>query len=347
MDYSHENPLVAPADVKHWLEAIPGPIAITGGTGFVGSHLVDCLCAAGIRPRVLVRRPDDPRWIADAPVEMIEGSLEDIDALGRLVDGAGSVFHIAGVLRAASEKDFDEGNRQGTQNLVRAVGRNAASARLIHVSSLAAVGPSPEPEGVGPEAEAAPVSWYGKSKLAAEGEIRAGAGDGWWTIIRPPAIYGPRDSDIFEFFRMADRGVVAFPGGERWLTVSYVGDVVRAILAAAAGNAGAVFHIGEPEPVRLDDMISILSEAGGVRSKVVKLPPWLVAGAGSIGSLLQRLGWRRLPLTQDKCRDLLASHWTARTADSLQALGIASQTLFAPGCRETWQWYREQGWLAR
>ena len=120
-DFSHTNPLVPPEDVSTWLEGSSKPIAITGGTGFVGSHLVDTLCAAGIEPRVLVRDPEAPRWIADAPVRWVVGALNDQQALRRLVKGAGTVFHLAGVLRAGRESDFDSGNRVGTANVVTAM----------------------------------------------------------------------------------------------------------------------------------------------------------------------------------------------------------------------------------
>jgi len=344
-DYSHANPLVPPEAVSSWLDGVAKPIAVTGGTGFVGSHLVDTLCAAGLEPRVLVRNPDAPRWIADAPVRWIPGSLSDTASLQRLVEGAGTVFHMAGVLRAGREIDFDTGNRVGTSNVVSAMREVAGSARLVHVSSLAGAGPSPTPDGIGPEVEPAPISWYGRSKLGAELEAQAWEGDGGWVVLRPPAIYGPRDSDVFEFFRMASRGLVALPGGERWLTVAWVGDVVRSILAATAAKTGSLYHLGEPDPLLLDDLIAKLCDAGGVRAQVVRVPPALVSGAGAIGSALQRLGWRRLALTSDKSRELLARHWTARTADSLEALGISASTPFHEGAAEAWLWYRNQGWL--
>jgi len=344
-DFSHTNPLVPPEDVSTWLEGSSKPIAITGGTGFVGSHLVDTLCAAGIEPRVLVRDPEAPRWIADAPVRWVVGALNDQQALRRLVKGAGTVFHLAGVLRAGRESDFDTGNRVGTANVVAAMREVAESARLVHVSSLAAAGPSPAPDGIGPENEPAPISWYGRSKLAAEGEARKWNDGGGWVILRPPTIYGPRDSDVFEFFRMASRGLVALPGGERWLTVAWVGDVIRSALAATTAEAGSLFHLGEPNPLLLDELIAKLCDAGGVKARVVRVPQSLVSGAGAIGSALQRLGWRRLALTSDKSRELLARHWTARTADSLESLGIRTSKPFHEGAETTWDWYRNQGWL--
>ncbi len=344
-DYSFSNPLVSPDDVSAWLEAIPKPIAITGGTGFVGSHLVDTLCAAGLEPRVLARDPAAPRWIGGAPVRRVAGSLQDPAALRQLVDGAGTVFHLAGVLRAGCERDFDSGNRLGTANLIQAIREVAAPIRLVHVSSLAAAGPSAEPGGVGPEVVPAPVSWYGRSKLAAERELQDATIGGDWTIVRPPAVYGPRDTDVFEFFRMAARGIIAIPGGERWLTVAWVGDVVRAVLAAAVCKPGRIFHIGEPEPLLLERLVEALGRAGGVTARVVKVPPALISGAGAIGSVLHRLGWRRLALTGDKSRELLARHWSSRTADSLESLGLGPGASFGEGAATTWSWYRERGWL--
>ena len=345
MDYSHADPLVSAQAVGRWLAAIPQPIAITGGTGFVGSHLVQTLCAAGIEPRVLVRNPAEPRWIDGAPVAWVEGDLEARDALSRLVAGAGTILHLAGVVRAGREVDFDRGNRQGTANVLCAMADAAPGARLVHVSSLAAAGPSPDPSGIAPEAEPAPVSYYGRSKLAAELEVRARGDDAWWTIVRPPAIYGPRDTDVLEFFRMANRGIVALPGGERWLTVAWVGDVVRSILAAAVGEPGRTYHLGAPEPVTLDELIATLCEAGGVEARVLRVPPAVVSGAGAVGSVLQRLGWRRLALTADKTRELLARHWSARTVESMHTLGVDGLMPFAGGAATTWAWYRDRGWL--
>jgi nucleoside-diphosphate-sugar epimerase len=334
-------------EVRAWIERIPMPVALTGGTGFVGSHLVDALCAAGVEPRVLVRDPESPRWIAGQPVELVPGHLHDEEALRRLVVGAGTVIHLAGVVRAGSQAEFDRGNRVGTARLVEAVGETAPGAHLVHVSSLAAAGPSLEPEGIGPEAEPRPVSAYGRSKLGAEQAVEAIGTERRWTILRPPAIYGPRDTDVFQFFRMAAAGWMAAPAGDRWLTVAHVRDVVRAILAAAAGLPGGVLHLGEPQPHRLVDLLRQLAAAGGVRARVVRVPAAVLTVAGGAGSLLQLIGLRRVAMTRDKAREMLACHWTARTADSLQILGISDWTRFAEGAAEAWSWYRSHGWLSR
>jgi nucleoside-diphosphate-sugar epimerase len=317
---------------------------VTGGTGFVGSHLIDTLCDGELRPRVLVRSRGAPRWIGGQPVEWIEGNLEDQESLVRLVAGCTTVIHLAGVVRAGRVRDFDEGNRIGTERLVEAVSRAAPAARLVHVSSLAAVGPSADPVGLGPEAEAHPISAYGRSKRRAEEAVIAGCGE--WVILRPPAIYGPRDTDVFEFFRLASRGLAVAPAGERWVTVAYVRDVVRAILSAAVEPPpGSILHIGEEQPRCLDALLGTLAAAGQRRIRVIRIPQWLVLGAGAGGSALHRLGFRSLALTADKARELVARHWSAQTAGSARALGIASWTPFEEGAAETWSWYRNEGWL--
>jgi nucleoside-diphosphate-sugar epimerase len=340
-----KEPLVEPGQVQEWTDRLPQPVAITGGTGFVGSHLVDTLCAAGLTPRVLVRNRQTPRWIGGAPVEWIEGSLEDPDSIHRLVEGAATVVHLAGLTTALRAADFDRSNRQGTATLVDALRKVAPDARLVHLSSLAAAGPAADSDGVGPEVDPRPVSAYGSSKLGAEQEVRGLGEDRWWTILRPPAIYGPRDTDVFEFFRMVRAGVALIPRGERWITVSYVADVVRAIVAAAVGGPHRLYHLGEPDSYRIDRLLGILAEAGGRKVRIVRIPKPAVITAAAVAAGLGRLGLSGLALTPDKARELLARHWTASTSSSLDELELGEQLLFADGAAETWAWYRAQGWL--
>ncbi len=343
--FSHDHPLVGPERVPNSPEALRGPVCLTGGTGFVGSHLVETLCAAGLRPRVLVRDAGRPRWIAGHPVEFVEGNLADEGALERLVEGGGTVLHLAGVLRGAGEKEFMEGNRDGTARLVAAVGRAAPGARLVVVSSQAAVGPGDARHGVGVDAPLEPISAYGRSKAAAEGAVRSSSLR--WSILRPPAIFGPRDTDIFEFFRMASKGLLAAPSGERMLTIAHVADVVRAILAVATGGeVGGTYHVGSPEPMPMDEMLRRIAAAGDLRPRLLRISPWVfrVAGAGASG--LRVLGFRRIPLSRDKAEEILARHWVLETRPSLERLGLDDLVPFDEGARMTWEWYRAAGWLA-
>jgi nucleoside-diphosphate-sugar epimerase len=320
-------------------------VAVTGGTGFVGSHLVDTLVAAGVELRVLVRDPASPRWIADRSVEWVAGSLEEKASLGTLVAGAGTVFHSAGVVTADTADAFEDANRGGTRRLVSSVREQAPSARLVYVSSLAAVGPAADPFGVGPEADPAPVSDYGRSKRNGELEVEATGDDLWWVVVRPPAIYGPRDTDMYELFKMAANGLALVPSGERWITVVHVADVVRCLLAAACGEPHRVYHIGDPTPYELEGVFHRMAAADGRRVRVVRVPPAMVGLLANVATPLRRLGLLRTALTRDKAREALQNYWTSRTVDSLEILAVGDQVPLDEGARSTWAWYRETGWL--
>jgi nucleoside-diphosphate-sugar epimerase len=337
-------PAVTVEEATALCQGIVPPVAVTGGTGLVGSHLVDAMVAAGVRPRVLVRDPARLEPSVRGEVEIVRGDLSSQEVLTYLVGGCRTVVHCAALIRAADEESFEAVNWHGTQNLVTAMESRGRAARLVHVSSLAALGPSPDPAGRSPDDVAAPVSAYGRSKLAGEVTVKSYADA--WCIVRPPAIYGPRDIDIFQFFRMAARGRVTIPAGDRFLTLVHVSDVVRALLAAAGGRAtGRVVHLGEPETRRLDLLAGMLGETGGVSVKVIHVAPFLVRAAGAIGNLLQRFGVSDVAMTSDKAQELLACHWTARTEESRELLGLEGWVPFRTGAAATWQWYRDRGWL--
>jgi nucleoside-diphosphate-sugar epimerase len=337
---------ISPEELGPWCSRIPGPVAVTGATGFVGSHLVEALLAGGVRPRLLVREVSRLPARAREEAEVVQGDLDDHDALAALVAGCGAVIHVAGLLRGARASQFDRANRVGTENLVRALSEQAPAARLVHLSSMAAAGPSTDPLGRWPEDSPNPVSTYGRSKLA--GEAAARRHRGVLVILRPPAIYGPRDTDILQFFRLVGRGVALIPAGERFLTVAFVADVVRAILAAVAGAGdGRTLCLGEPVPRTLRAMVAALADTGGVEARCLSVPQVLVRVTGLGGDLLQLLGMRRVPFTTDKAREMVACHWSARTGESLAALGLDGFVPFEAGATATWAWYRDQGWVPR
>lgn len=345
-DWRELPPVVGDGELARYVPRIVAPVAVTGATGFVGSHLVEALVRAGQRPRVLARDPARLDSALRESVEVVTGDLDDRPALDRMVKGVGTIVHLAGVVRAGRAAEFDAANRDGTARLAAARDAVEPRAFLVHVSSLAAAGPSQRHEGRSPEEAAAPVSAYGRSKLAGEAAVRSSAGP--WAILRPPAIYGPRDTDVLQFFRLAARGTVPLPAGERWVTMAHVADVVRAVLAAAALRpAGQVFHLGEPRPQRMDELVGRLAAAGGVRARVVPIPAWVLRLAGRAGDLAHALGARSVAMTSDKARELLARHWTADSGASLRALGLDGYAPFETGAAQTWAWYRECGWLPR
>ena len=203
-------------------------ILITGGTGFIGSHLVEAVCARGEPLRCLIRRDSSKRhpFALPAEAEIVFGDLVSGEGLSDALEGVGTVIHLAGVTKALSTSEFYSGNAGATENLARAVAGRAV--RFVYVSSLAAIGPSTDGTPVSEDAEPHPITHYGRSKLEGERIARALVPDA--VIVRPAVVYGPRDRDVLELVRPISKGfALEISGGERWFQAIYVKDLADGV----------------------------------------------------------------------------------------------------------------------
>ncbi|MFA7441131.1 MAG: NAD-dependent epimerase/dehydratase family protein [Sphingomonadaceae bacterium] len=307
---------------------MPRPaLAITGGTGFVGRHTLDAALAHGAIVRALTRRPQPPR----EGIEWISGGLDDERALAELVAGADAVIHIAGVTNAPDAAGFIAGNVAGTANIRRA----AAGLPFVHVSSLAAREPQ--------------LSLYGDSKRRAEDA--AAAGSGLWTIVRPPAVYGPGDTELLALFRAVRMGVVPLPAGTR-ASFIHVADLAAALVALAgdlgtnARTAGKLFEIDDGSGGYGQDHLA-RAIAGAMQRpvRVLPVPRAMLRVGAAIDTTAARIARRMPKLSFDRARYLAHPDWTADVAPLL-SLGLwqPEKTLDA-GLADTVEWYRGQGWL--
>ena len=216
---------------------------MTGGTGFVGSHLVGKLVGRGYRVRLLIRRTSNLRWLEGTPVEYAYGDVRDKASLAGACVGVRSVFHLGGVTKARTSADYFSSNSQGTRNLAEALAeRGTPGGYFIYVSSLAAGGPAVpverDPMPVRVESDPpTPITPYGQSKLEGEIALREVAdahGRFRHVILRPPAVYGPRDRDTLLLFRLVKQGLMPLPrGGENRLSIIHVEDLAIGIVRAA------------------------------------------------------------------------------------------------------------------
>ena len=300
-------------------------LAITGGTGFVGRHLVDTALAQGHLVRALTRAPRPPR----EGVHWIYGSLERPQALDQLVAGADAVIHVAGVVNASDREGFRLGNVAGTMAIVDAT-RLAGVRRLVHVSSLAAREPQ--------------LSDYGWSKARAETIVAASALD--WTIVRPPAIYGPGDREMLELFRAARRGLVPLPPGGR-ISVIAATDLARLLLAvlpdidteaqvyeADDGRAGGWSH---------GEFAAAIGHAVGRRVRPQPVPAWAMHAGAKIDAFLRGPNAK---LTADRVRYFLHPDWTIDPARRPPAHLWRAQLATLDGLAVAAESYREEGLLA-
>lgn len=300
-------------------------IALTGGTGFVGQAVLDEAARRGLRVRALARREQAPR----AGVEWLRGDLADKDALRALVDGADAVLHVAGVVNTPDPMGFHLGNVAGTEALVAAAG-DAGVGRLVFVSSLAAREPA--------------LSAYGKSKRHAEEVVEASALD--WTIVRPPAIYGPRDREILELFRAARWGVVPMPPHGR-ASIIHVGDLARLLLALLPPDDAHSRRVFEPDDGLEGgwphaELGHAIGRGLGREVIVPHLPGWALRTAARLDRVLRG---KHAKLTPDRVGYMIHPNWVSSRdkapPQDLWKPEIATQD----GLRATAQWYREQGWL--
>ena len=300
-------------------------VAITGATGFLGQAVLDEAACAGLTVRALTRRQQLPR----PGVEWIAGNLADTAALARLVQGAQAVLHIAGVVNAPDPHGFVEGNVHGTERIVAAACKGSVG-RFVLVSSLAAREPD--------------LSDYGRSKWESERIVEASGLD--WTIVRPPAVYGPRDTEMLSLFRSAKWGIVPRPPAGR-ASFIHVEDLARLLLAMLPGGAEVSGGLFEPDDGkeggwRHADFAHAIGDAVGRRVLSPAMPRRLLGAAARLDRLLRG---DRAKLTPDRARYMVHPDWMSapsrRVPESLWAPRIATPD----GVRRTADWYREQGWL--
>jgi len=324
---------------------------LTGASGFLGSHIAEQLDLQGVDVRALIRPTSDVRFLEGLEhVTLASGAMDDRDSLLAATDGVDGIIHAAGLVKARTPSDFFRTNEEGTVNLLDAVYQNACDiTRFVLVSSLAVMGPSPDGRPVLSGATPNPVTFYGRSKLAAERAARAVVDSVPITIIRPPMIYGPRDREILPFFKSVQLGVLPLTGppGSR-LSAIYAADCAAACIRALAAEvpSGSTYFVEDGCLETLGGLIGHIENALGKRAWLrIRVPRFLLYGAALGTELYGRVAGRAVMLTRDKLNELLAPHWVCDSAEAQTALCWKPQISFEEGARLTGEWYRREGWL--
>jgi nucleoside-diphosphate-sugar epimerase len=320
---------------------------VTGGTGFVGAHLVQALRARGDTVTCLVRRPAKAETLGWTDVRLIRGDLDDAAALREGCAGADVIYHVAGRISARDLDEFMRANRDGTANLLEAAAQGGGPpGRFVLVSSLAAAGPTVPGKPVDETRPPAPVTPYGQSKLAAEVLVRGMARS--WTIVRPPTVYGEWDREVLKIFKLARTGLApVFGDGSQELSVIYAGDLAAALVAAATAPAAAnrLYYAAHPSVTTSRELVRAIGRAVGREPRVVPLPRLLVRGLlWTIGSIAHLAGQATL-LSGDKAAEFLAPAWTCRSDALARDAAWRAETDLETGLRRTAAWYRKEGWL--
>lgn len=329
---------------------------VTGSSGFVGSHLVEALAGGGWEVRRLVRAaspaagPELPAALARR-VSAHAADYADPAGLARspALDGVDAVFHVAGVTRRRTLAEFRGGNVAPTAALLDALAaQRRPPGRFVLVSSQAAAGPAAAADRPRTEADAPePVGAYGHSKREAERLVAAHPGGVPWTVVRPSAVYGPRDVDFLPVFRSAARGLALYPGPrDAALSLVYVGDLARALVLAAATRqaAGRSYFVAGDERVGWPAVYAAAASAAGGRVRwSAGAPAWALGAAAAAGDAYGALTGRHPLLTREKARLGRPRWWCCSAARARVELGWRAEVGLAEGARRTYAWYRAHG----
>jgi uncharacterized protein YbjT (DUF2867 family) len=302
-----------------------GVVALTGATGFVGKATLDRLLEAGWKVRALTRSDQVKR----AGVTWVSGALDSPRTLTALCDGADAVLHIAGVVNASNAAGFEAGNVVGTANMLTAA-KEAGISRFVHVSSLSAREPQ--------------LSDYGASKAKAEKLVATSLLD--WTIIRPPGVYGPGDKDVFDMFRMTQRGFCLLPpaGVSSWIHVDDLARLLVAVLPAHEDATARIFEAddGEGGGWTHEGFARAIGWAMGKRVTTFNAPRPLLFAAAAADRLVRR---SKAKLTLDRASYLSHKDWVIDRAAAPPAALWRPMINTRDGLKATARWYKAQGWL--
>ena len=319
---------------------------VTGATGFVGSHLVDALRARGDAVRALVRPTSVTSHLLASEVEVVVADVTRAESVAGAMQGVDVVYHLAAATRARDEAAYRRANVDTTAAIVEAAASQPRRPRVVVLGSLAAVGPTRDGAPVREDATPAPLTAYGRTKLQAERVALAGSAVPV-VVLRAPAVYGPRDRDLFTFFRLASLGIMPTPTGpDRPVQLIHVTDLARALIAAGESNrTGRIYHVADPVIRPWSEVVQLISEAVGHRPVRVPIPRPVLRLAAALSEQAARLGSRATIFNRDKVRELLAPGWICSTDRAERELGFSATVPLEQGIAETAAWYRAEGWL--
>lgn len=325
-------------------------VLVTGGSGFLGSHVAEQLSRAGHQVRALVRKSSNRKFLSTLEnVELAEGSVEDRKSVDEAMKGVDAVVHSAGAVKAKNEAEFFLFNTQGTVNLLEAAIEHAPQLKkFVHVSSLEACGPSLDGKPV-PHHQERPVTTYGRSKLAAEKECVARKDKLPVVVLRPAAIYGPRDVEILEAFRAVLRRQYPVIGDGTMLgCYTYGPDCAEACVKAidASVPSGSIYFVDDGEPLSMARaMGEVLPEALGTAPFLRFGIPFPVLSLASLGvEAYGKLRKKPVMLTREKV-NMLKHHWVCESAKTRDELAWQPTVSFTDGVKMTAKWYQDNGWL--
>lgn len=312
----------------------------------MGSYVVEALLRRGHRVVCLVRRTSDLRWLKGLEVAYRYGDIRDRDSLKEVVKGVEAVVHLAGLVRSSEPDGYLRVNTEGTENLLRVCKGEGSVRYFLLMSSLSAAGPARGPEPLREEDEPRPISTYGRSKLLAERLALACSNKFRVGVLRPSAVYGPRDTEVLVFFRWARRGVLPIPAERPGLvSLIYVEDLARACAMALEAEAEGVYFVSNSRVTSWEEVGRTVARGLRRRAFLLYVPFPLVYTVALWTESASRLSKRAALLSREKVKEMAQPYWTCDPSKAERSFGFRAEVDLEEGIGRTLRWYRREGWL--
>jgi len=319
---------------------------ITGGTGFIGSHLIDYLLKKGFHIHALVRNLNNLKWLKGKNITFLKGDFSNVPPLSKEIN---YVFHLGGLTKASKSADYYTVNHQGTASLFRSlIAQEILPEKIIYLSSLGAAGPSSNGQAVKESDPPHPITPYGRSKLMGEAEALEHKNQFPLVILRAGAIYGPRDKDFLSYFAFIKKGILpSLRSSHRLFSLCYVKDLVRALYLSTRKelNSGEIINIAAPQPYLWDEIGEAAGRALGKKLKKISLPLPAFYVSAFISELVGVLTKNPSIFNRQKFKEAKQAGWIADVRKAEEKLFFKTRYDLQEAIEETIQWYLEEGWL--
>ncbi|MBM4170695.1 MAG: NAD(P)-dependent oxidoreductase [Ignavibacteria bacterium] len=322
---------------------------VTGASGFVGSHLVDYLISKGHYVKCLLRKSSSKKWLEGKPVEIVDCGLFDTESLSGVLRSADYLYHIAGVVKAKTYDEYLHGNVETTRILLDVLLKvNPKVKRVVIASSFTACGPSYESMTCNEETKEHPLTRYGKSKLEQELLAKQYMGQLPITIIRPPAVFGPRDTEIYLFFKTYKAGLMSLIGyNNKLLNLIYIDDLIVGLYLASINEkaAGQIYYIASEEMYTWPQIGDVIANAFGRKAFTIRIPHFIVYIVAAFAQFFSMFSSKAATFNIEKARDFVQQYWTCDVSKAKRELGFKESYSLEESMKLTIDWYREMKWL--
>ncbi|MFZ5948133.1 MAG: NAD-dependent epimerase/dehydratase family protein [Stygiobacter sp.] len=322
---------------------------VTGASGFVGSHLVDKLLEEGHKVKCVLRSTSSTRWLDGKNVEIINCGLFDREQLKIVLKDADYVFHIAGVVKAKTEEEYFKGNVETTKVLLEILEEvNSNLKRFVVASSQTACGPSLNGIPCNEETKEHPITTYGRSKFAQENLVKSYRGKIAYTIVRPTAVFGERDTEIYLVFKTYKAGLLTLIGfDEKKLNLIHVKDLIDGIYLSAITEKAKdqIYFLASEEIYTWPIVGNAIAKAFGKKALTVRLPHLLVYSVAAIAEFFSSFSSKAATFNLEKARDFVQKNWTCDVSKAKNDFGFRQNISLEEGIKRTIDWYREMKWL--